>query len=144
MSYENRFSLKLNNAPTTKKVNFCNNCACQIDNGKFCPQCGTELVKKDAPFDCTVDIISEFRKDSEEAKYLLNDNGKTECTGNGHDIENDLVKFSKKYPDIIFELLAKWDSGFGDPPTKYYIMNGKKQIAKTKVIFEDFDINKLK
>jgi hypothetical protein len=144
VSYENHFSLKLKNPPTTKSVNFCTNCVCQIDSGKFCPQCGTELIKKDITVDCTNDIISEFRKDSEDANYLLRNDGSTECTGSGHTIENDLLKFSKKYSTVIFELLATWDSGFDDPPSKFYILNGKIQRAKTKVIFDEFDITKLK
>lgn len=132
MSYENHFSLKLKNAPNTKSINFCTNCACEIKSGKFCPQCGTELIKKDVPADCTIDIISEFRNESEDANFLLNEDGGTNCTGSGHTIEKDLLDFSKRYPIVIFELLATWDSGFGDPPTKFYIMDGKNKQLKQR------------
>jgi len=146
MSYENSYSLKVKNAELNQDVKYCSNCNINIPSTepKFCSACGTELIESKLEYDGTDQIISEFRNRSEDANYLIKNNGETHCTGSGHSIEKDLVKFSEVYPTVLFELNIKWDSGFGDPPSRYYVKDGKIQTAKVQVIFEDFDETKLK
>jgi len=145
MSYENSFSLKLKNAELEKDIKFCSKCNINIPTTvpTFCSVCGTKLTNTKLVYDGTKEILSNFREFSEDAKHLLKSNGSTECTGSGRDIQDDLVKFSKNYSKTLFELNARWDSGFGDPPSRFYVMDGKIQNAKVQVIFEDFDETKL-
>jgi hypothetical protein len=143
MSYENRFSLKVR-TPKTEMGKYCKECN-TVKTGKFCEECGGVLIEKQVPYSVSkLDIIDKFRKGSEEASYLLGDSGKSYETGSGHTINDDLRKFSRKYPEVIFEFRLDPDSGFGDPPSIEYHKDGKVQRAKTTVIFEKFDINKLK
>ena len=56
--------------------------------------------------------------------------------------ENDMLAFSKKYPDVVFVvygegecIVAQW---------KEYYQNGKRQYAPGELIFPTFDPSKLK
>jgi len=145
MSYENSYSLKLKNAELEKDIKFCSECNINIPTSipKYCSVCGTELTDSKLSFDGTNQILSELREFSDEAKHLLKKNGGSDCTGSGHSIEKDILNFSKNYPKTLFELNARWDNAFGDPPSRFYIMDGKIQNAKVTVVFEDFDETKL-
>jgi hypothetical protein len=134
MSYEHNFKLKIIGAENVKAP-FCPTCDVFKD-GKFCSNCGDSLIKKSKVLN-TDEIISELRTKSEFVDAAL------DGCGNGDEVENDIQDFSEKYPDIIFQLditfvfgLLSWDSGFGDPPSRYYFKNGKKQDATPKQKFD--------
>lgn len=55
--------------------------------------------------------------------------------------DEDMKNFSKKYPDIVFEL-----SGSGEDPGDMwvcYYQNGKMQYEPAKISFDPFDVDKL-
>lgn len=57
--------------------------------------------------------------------------------------DNDMIKISKKYPDLLFILTGVGeDFGEGDCWRKYY-KNGKYQYTKGRIEYEPFDPNKL-
>lgn len=145
MGYENRYSLSLScDKKQLVEITKCPSCD-NINDGNFCNKCGTKLVTYNIEKQIdTIEIIKEFRKYSEDASYLINNKGKSNECGNGYNIEKDIKTFSKEYPDVLFELLCEWDSGFGDPPTKNYIKNGKMYNCNSVYVFPEFDESKLK
>ena len=143
MGYNNKFSLRLCGGEKTINIIHCPQCG-NTNEGKFCQDCGTQMVMKEEIIDVDISIIDEFREYSINASYLIDSVGDPHDTGNGYSLVDDLVKFSLNYPDTLFELLCEWDSCFGDPPSKEYIKNGKKYTEVAKIVFDDFDENKLK
>lgn len=127
MSYENRYKLTLLGTESVS-VPFCDNCN-EFRTGKFCSECGETLSQKETQLD-SAKIISELRDSSESVDYALEDS----CSG--HNVEEDIQEFSTKYPDIVFQLDITWDSGFGDPPSRYYFKNGVKQDATPKISYD--------
>lgn len=78
---------------------------------------------------------------SQESEYGCDDVFDDDIKWHNH--ENDMLSYSKKYPNVVFKLLGKgeiWD----DHWIKYF-KNGKIQrcYAKIDIKFDDFDENKL-
>jgi hypothetical protein len=147
MSYDNTANLKVLNFPNTStKMNICPKCSNVYDlDVKFCGKDGTELEEKKV-YSRVENIIREFLGEFPENNYLIKDDGKSTGQGssNVEDLIQNLKNFSKKYPDGVFQVEITWDQGFGDPPTRYYIQNGKKQKVDAVLSFEPFDKTKLK
>ncbi len=134
MGYDNRFSLKIN-GDVTKPSTFCPECKIEVI-GNFCNHCGCKLETIQVKVN-DKEIIKELRDSSDDCAYLLSEKGGSYETGSGHEIEDDIKKFSTRYPDVIFQLDCTWDSGFGDPPSRFYFKNGVKKNAKAKVTYQD-------
>lgn len=59
-----------------------------------------------------------------------------------YDNEVDMKAVSAKYPDVLFTL-----TGYGDEQDdiwRKYFMGGKVQLAKSHIVFDEFDVKKLK
>lgn len=139
MGYDNTFSLKIA-GEMTKPVMFCKTCN-EERIGNFCADCGTKLVVEQVPFKCE-EIIKQLRQESEDCYVALKDSGKANEGCSGYDVENDIQKFSKKFPELVFRLDIDWDSGFsdgdGDPKcSRFYFKNGKKQNVKAKITYDE-------
>lgn len=142
MSYENSFKLSCYKNEQLRANVVCPQCNIVIEQS-FCGKCGTEGRIKDLPVDF-IEVIGKFRKESDDAYVFIDNNGKTNESGSGYTIMEDLKEFSKKYPNIVFQLDVTWDSGFGDPPSRYFYENGKVQDCKVEMVFEDYNNSKMK
>lgn len=58
-----------------------------------------------------------------------------------YDCNKDMREYSKSYPDVLFEISGEGEEG-GDIWIKYF-RNGKAQLCKATITFEEYDINKL-
>jgi hypothetical protein len=87
------------------------------------------------------DLISEFLKENEYAEYALNEDGSSNETCTWYDHEDELKEFSLKHPETIFELRGEGENS-GDIWI-LYVKNGKSQIYKAKIVFDDFNENML-
>lgn len=94
-----------------------------------------EIVKGDN------ELISELRDFSEDANYALEDDGDTAESCKWYDHESDLKNFSALRPDALFKLSGEGEEA-GDLWIEYY-QNGKMQLCKGKITFDEFDCNKL-
>ena len=97
-----------------------------------------KIVKSDID---PLEIIAKLRESSEDADALIDENGSTNESFSGYKMEEDVRKFSERYPDAVFQLDVDWDSGFGDPPSRWLFCNGKKKDIKVKIVYDDFDPN---
>jgi len=101
MRYNNSFILSIC-GEAKMKVQFCEKCN-EVKTGKFCSDCGGQLTDK--MIDVKEEqIFSELRQESEDCGYLLDEVGSSYENGSGGNVIDDIKKFSKKYPDLIFEL----------------------------------------
>ena len=91
--------------------------------------------------DKDLEIINELRKESDEATYALDEYGGCSESSKWYGSNKELKEFSKKYPDLIFELSRKGEST--EDMYKYYIKNGKIQSCKAMITYDSYDENKL-
>jgi len=109
---------------------------------KFCSEDGTELHGSSEMVEVK-DVISKFLDAYPDCATYINEDGSTEeCFGNT--IEGEVKEFSNEYPDALFQVDVRWDGGYDEPPTRYYIRGGKIQTCKATYQFEDYDMEKLK
>ena len=48
------------------------------------------------------DIIAHLRRECEEARYALGEDGDTANEAKWYQFNEDMIEFSKKYPDVVF------------------------------------------
>lgn len=87
------------------------------------------------------ELISEFIKDSDGAMYAIDEYGDTLESCKWYDSNSDLIEFSKKHPDVIFCL--EGDGEDREDSWKLYVKEGKSQECRAKLVFPEFDKNKL-
>lgn len=87
------------------------------------------------------DIIRKFRDFSDGARYAINSDGDTQERTKWYDYQSDLVEFSKQFPEWLFTLKGEGEES-GDI-WKLYVLNGKSQKAEARIVFDEFDHNKL-
>lgn len=87
------------------------------------------------------DVIQAFN-DDKDCYMFFEGSGDTaeECKWYEHD--EDMRRFSKKYPNVLFILEGEGEES-GDIWKKYY-KDGKCQEVQAKLVFEEYDENKLK
>jgi hypothetical protein len=97
------------------------------------------LEVENAPND--VDIIAVLRDWEEDAMYALDESGNTSESLKWYDHVVDMRAFSGQWPDVLFILNGEGEES-GDIWRKYF-KNGKVQMAKAKITFDEFDKSKL-
>ena len=139
MSYNNTATIETINIPIeTKEVMLCSKCKESYDtDDKFCKKDGSEL-EPNKLHSRVKNSIQLFREYSEIAKSVIDNDGNSSGEGfsNVHEICDDLKGFSKNYPDGIWQVDITWDQGFGDLPSRYYVMNGKIQQCEVEMKYE--------
>lgn len=103
----------------------------------YCPKCG-KLINKNNNID---DAVSDYITAHEEI-YGIDNIGQSTESVKWYDHEEHMVKMSKHIKDVLFKLEGKGEES-GDIWIKYFL-NGKKQICRGNIVFDDFDESKLK
>lgn len=101
----------------------------------------TSYTLEITPANPEVDYVRALRSVNEDAEYCLDDRGDPADSGSWYKHEKDLRDFSKNYPEVLFTLSGE-GSEAGDIWKKYF-RNGKCQVAKAKIIIDEFDPEKL-
>lgn len=91
--------------------------------------------------DCIELYIEDMFNDIDYAECAFDSRGRTNQDCKWYEHEKDMRKFSKKYPDVVFELIGEGEES--EDRWKKYFKNGKMQYAKAKIEYEEFDENKL-
>lgn len=87
------------------------------------------------------DIIADLRKD-EGAQYALDEDGSTYESCKWYEHQETMIKFSKKYPNVLFTMKGEGEEA-GDVWHTYY-KDGKYQEAQAKIVIEEYNPSKLK
>lgn len=88
------------------------------------------------------DKIEEFIRIKNNIYYGIQPSGEPRDECKWYDHEKDMKVLSKKFPSVLFTLYGEGEET-GDIWRKYFL-NGKIQVANVKMVFEEFDENKLK
>ena len=92
-------------------------------------------------YDLTELTDEQVEKAAEVSGYSLNNQYETDKI-KWYSWNSDMRKVSTMFPDELLTI-----SGVGEEPEdiwKAYFLNGKSQICQARIVFEDFDKNKLK
>lgn len=88
------------------------------------------------------EVIKRLRVFSEEAAYVLEEDGSSADCGKWYEHQEEITSFSKCYPSLLF-ILSGEGAESGDIWTKYFL-GGKVQVEKARIIVDPFDPSKLK
>ena len=87
------------------------------------------------------DVIKQFMEFSEDAKYVLDEEGHSQDSSKWYSEEQDMIEFSKKHPSLIFQLNREGEQN--DDMCKSYYLNGKFQHCVAEVVYPEFDRSRL-
>ena len=89
------------------------------------------------------EILSQIQmSDYKEMLYAIDEHGQTSNSCTWYDHEDDLIKLSRLYPYVVFDLYGEGEES-GDIWHKYF-MNGKMQHCPAKITFDEFDVEMLR
>jgi hypothetical protein len=111
MSYHNTVSVKVINIPiVTKEQMLCPKCKLiDEDGGKFCKEDGESMIPHNHRYRLK-DSIRRLKEVGQSSAYLLSNDGSStgEGSGDAEKVCDELKKFSKNYPDGIWEVNITW------------------------------------
>lgn len=97
---------------------------------------------KPLPEDQAVQIIDQFREESEKAAEAIDAEGNTaEADMHWLEADDELKSFSQKHPDVRFELQEDGFSWDGSNVTHF--VNGNSQVCEGTMTYPPFDKTKL-
>ena len=107
------------------------NCDHQKPQGaKFCPECGKSTEKI-----YISDQITEFLEENKERYYGIEPTGESTDRVKWYEHENNIKILSERFPSVLFTLSGEGEES-GDIWKKYFL-NGKCQVAKAKITFDE-------
>ncbi len=83
------------------------------------------------------ELIAHLRLTCEDARFALTEAGETQDTCKWYEHEGQMAEFSKRYPEVVFELSGEGEEG--QDIWKKYFKNGKVQRCPAKIAYELFD-----
>lgn len=102
----------------------------------------TSYSLKALPPDHIEDVIHDLMDCFDSSKYALNTSGQSRESIKWYEHEDDMRAFSKKYPEIVFELSGEGEDA--EDQWRKYFVNGKMQVCKAEITFEVYHPQKLK
>lgn len=81
-------------------------------------------------------LIGELREFCEDAAYALDENGAPEESCKWYRCKDDMKRFSLLHPEALFKLHGDGEEA-GDIWEAYF-QNGKMQMCKAKITFDEF------
>ena len=87
-------------------------------------------------------IIDDLRNSCTSAECALQPDGSTDSAISWYDYQNDMKKFSKQYPDVVFclNVIEECNTEFLD----IYFKNGKMQVCAAEIVYPPYNENELK
>jgi len=96
-----------------------------------------KLSSKDTDIESFIDLI----KDATDYTFYIH-NGSLTLNGKWYEWKEHMISFSKRFPNYLFKLEGEGEES-GDIWVAYF-KNGKIQLCRAMITFEDFDEAKLK
>ena len=87
------------------------------------------------------ELIAGFRKACDGAEFALTEHGNSYEATKWYSHDEDLRKFSRMYPDVVFKLTGEGEES-GDQWC-LYVKNGRSQMCQAKITYDDYDEQKL-
>lgn len=94
-----------------------------------------ELELKDVDWEIAEPIISELRESNECAKEAIDENGDAYESTKWYGFREDMINFSKQYPDILFILRGVGEEN--DDIWKEHFKNGECTRYGVRIIYDD-------
>lgn len=94
------------------------------------------------PLETQVSEAIAAAQEDGETLYGINPDGDTNEPCKWYKHESEMRKFSEKFPEVLFTLEGEGEES-GDIWRKYFV-NGKMQVAKAKISFDPFVVDKLR
>ncbi|PGO60572.1 hypothetical protein [Priestia megaterium] len=89
------------------------------------------------------EILESLNEDEFEGLFwAVDEDGDTRDETKWYDHEEDMVRLSLKFPDVVFELRGEGEEN--DDMWYKYFKNGKIQKCYAKITYDDYDPAKLK
>lgn len=82
------------------------------------------------------DLIAELRDFSEDAAYAVDENGDSSDSCKWYRHQDEMKAFSLKHPEVVFKLIGEGEEN--DDMWHEYYKNGKMQIVKAKIVFDEY------
>ena len=89
-----------------------------------------------------IEIIKELRNSDQWIAYALEPNGASATITSWNEMHKDMIKFSKKYPHLIFEMYV--EGSINSDMSYHYFKNGKVQDCLAEIDFPPYNPKKLK
>lgn len=99
-------------------------------------------LKTDADSATERQIIAKFLETNQEAAYALDEDGSCQESTKWYNAAWELKTFSLTYPDVLFTLEGRGESGPEDH-WRLYVRNGNSQEAKAQITFAPPDLTHL-
>jgi len=87
------------------------------------------------------EVIEELRNNCEEARRSVDYDGHGTEHSKWYDCHQDLLQFSKKYPELIFQLYREGEDRYDT--VNAYFKNGCVQFCPAQIHYDEFDEEKL-
>lgn len=81
-------------------------------------------------------IIAEFRAICEDAKDAISEDGDSRGDVKWYTDKDDLCKFSKSYPEVLFVLQGEGE--IREDIWRLYVKNGKSFLSKAEIVFPEY------
>jgi len=98
-------------------------------------------------YDGNIESIIEYLENHKEESftsnmlYALEEFGGYGEACKWYDYHKDMIEFSLVFPNVLFELYREGEES-GDIEKSYY-RNGKSQVCKARIVFEEYDERKM-
>lgn len=82
-----------------------------------------------------LEIIAELRRLSEDADYALDEEGDTGNNCKWYDHDNEMVNFSKLYPDVLFTLYSVGEES--EDVWRAFYLDGQIEVQRARLVYDD-------
>lgn len=141
MGYYTSYKLEWKPLVATQEIVFPSCSHSKPQRSRFCPECGKPVNVVGLNDRVQQVLAKEKERNAGEYMHGIESDGSSADTCKWYDHVKEMAEFSKKFPDVLFILSGEGEES-GDIWRKYFL-DGKVQVSKVKIEFDEFDQDKL-